>query len=302
MSEQIPPPKSDKKKKDKNPATKPVYIRIPFSKMFDKESPSSAKFDQKITSLYKLIDRVPSCGDGNDLRKRKSYIMSYNTETNNANWVYEILNESTLEERCKENISFGKNKLENKECNQGHLAAAANHRWCQEAYHDTFLMSNMTPQNKSLNEGMWSMLEQYCRDFVEDDSVRNVHVYTGPFYQNNHSEEAATNKVKAVPFQFFKVVIVEKKNGTVEEPECYVMPNKKLEDGGQLEAGTSKKDLLKDFKVSTNTFDNDYPFKFIERDDKFDVTLKKTVELKGEYGHGQLHSFNIDVILTPPRT
>ncbi|KAF4116424.1 hypothetical protein G5714_003913 [Onychostoma macrolepis] len=54
--------------------------------------------------------------------------MSYDTETKNAEWVYEILNESTLENTWKEHMSFGRNELENTDYQQGHLAAAANHR------------------------------------------------------------------------------------------------------------------------------------------------------------------------------
>lgn len=309
----------NKKKKQKNPATKPVYIRIPFSEMFGKVPSSRA--DNSVRSLYKLVDRVPSYAGSvpSEIRKRKSYIMSYNRETNNADWVYEILNKSILENKCKEQMSFGKNELENKDCNQGHLAAVANHRWCQEAYHDTFLMSNMIPQNKSLNNDMWSTLEKYCRDFVKGDTVRNVHVYTGPFYpekkkKRNERVKLKPNeinplKVKAVPTHFFKVIIVENKDGTVEEPECYVMANEKPEHEGKLDEdkGSNKeaklvKELLKKFKVNIDKFDEEYPFKFIERNTKYDVLIKTMVKLTGEDGNGESHSIDIDVIYTPSNT
>ncbi|XP_058624588.1 endonuclease G, mitochondrial-like [Onychostoma macrolepis] len=230
-----------------------AYIQIPLSVMSGKEStsnknqlishedesPSSPVEGQKYEINYKLIDGFPSCAEEKNkekIRKRKSYVMSYDTETKNAEWVYEILNESTLENTCKEHMSFGKKELENRDYQQGHLAAAANHRWCQEAYHDTYLMSNMIPQLSALNQGMWKSLEEYCRQLAEPGC--NVHVYTGPLYlcknkkgdyvrvldpkNPNNSEE------KAVPTHLFKVIIVEK-NGRVEEPKCYVMPNKKQE-------------------------------------------------------------------------
>uniref|UniRef100_A0A8C1WL13 Uncharacterized protein n=1 Tax=Cyprinus carpio TaxID=7962 RepID=A0A8C1WL13_CYPCA len=155
---------------------------------------------------------------------KKSYVMLYDTAKKNAKWVYEILNKSTVPYHYKKvtfrkdnNIDDDKQALnstkgfKDKDYVRGHLAAAANHMWCQEAYNDTYLISNMTPQIKSINNGIWKTLEYYCRNIIyNDDRVRNVHVYTGPLYLNN---EGLTMEEKAVPTHYFKVVIVENVNG-----------------------------------------------------------------------------------------
>lgn len=208
-----------------------AYIQIPILVWSGNESTSSPVEVQNGNSKYKLIEGFPS---RDEIRKRKSYVMSYNTNTKNANWVYEILNERTLENKCKEQMSFGKNKL-NADYQQGHLAAVANHRWCQEAYHDTYLMSNMIPQLSDLNQGMWKTLEEYCRDLAKTGC--NVHVYTGPLYLEKRKDDYVpkpnptnpnNSEEKAVPTHLFKVIIVEK-NGTVEKLESYMMPNEKSE-------------------------------------------------------------------------
>uniref|UniRef100_A0A673IYI1 Uncharacterized protein n=1 Tax=Sinocyclocheilus rhinocerous TaxID=307959 RepID=A0A673IYI1_9TELE len=205
-----------------------AYIQIPLSVMSgnestsdenqlisnDDESSSSLVEGQNVTFNYKLIEGFPSRAE---IRIRKSYVMSYNTETKNAEWVYEILNKSTLDKKCKENISFGKNELENKDDEQGHLAAAANHTWCQEAYHDTYLMSNMIPQLSALNKTKWKTLENRCRKLVKPDC--NVHVYTGPLYLKKEKDDYVrvpspknpnNSEEKAEPTHVFKVIIVEK--------------------------------------------------------------------------------------------
>ncbi|KAK9978574.1 hypothetical protein ABG768_020319 [Culter alburnus] len=225
----------------KNKST--TCICIPFKKMFG--SNSTSVLGENVNSNYKLIDGLPSNNEEStpsnesteiEIRKRKSYVISFDKDKNNAIWVYEILNISTLPLYKK--LTFIKDKEDKdepprpdsdvKNYERGHLAAAANHRWCQEAYKDTFYFSNMTPQVKILNKGLWKILENECRKKAAKDSVNNVHVYTGPLYQTDSSKYKVVFD-KVVPTDYFKVIIVENKNGTVEEPKCYLMPNDESE-------------------------------------------------------------------------
>ncbi|XP_048035879.1 uncharacterized protein LOC125261344 [Megalobrama amblycephala] len=233
-------------KKDKST----TCIFIPFTQMFDSYSISMSCDDDD--SNYKLIDGLPSKIKKDtderteiDIRKRKSYVMSFDKKTNNALWVYEILNIHTLPFLKKQGFIKGdepdypvRSNTSVMNCEKGHLAAAANHKWCQEAYKDTFYLSNMTPQVKILNKGLWKMLEKECRNKRLKDSVRNVHVYSGPLFLT----ESSKYKVKfdkVVPTHYFKVIIVENEKGRVEEPECYLMPNDESE--YQEESKDSKK-------------------------------------------------------------
>ncbi|XP_051743117.1 uncharacterized protein LOC127508786 [Ctenopharyngodon idella] len=188
-----------------------IYIRIPLSEIFHNRG--GVQEDQNIRSKYKLKDGLPS---DTNLRRKKSYVMAFNSETRNANWVYEILNRSTTADNYVKPKTFGH------DYHRGHLAAAANHRWCEEAVNDTYLNSNLVPQHKHLNNRIWKKLEYYCRNKVNQD-VLNVHVYTGPLYLS--AMYYPKLREKTVPSHLFKVVIVENEDGTVKEPECYMIPN-----------------------------------------------------------------------------
>ncbi|XP_056610127.1 endonuclease G, mitochondrial-like [Triplophysa dalaica] len=196
---------------EQNFCKQPQYIRIPFSDMSE-ENPEKGEIVSTNTP-YKLINGYPS---ENEIRKRKSYVMSYNNVTNNADWVYEIFNASTLADNCEKELKLGDTNY-----HKGHLAAAANHKWCLEALNDASLFSNKAPQQKNLNQSTCKKLENNCREIAKYETVRNLHVYTGPLYP----EELTMKGVKALPSHFFKVIIVEDHNGTVIQPFCFLVPN-----------------------------------------------------------------------------
>lgn len=173
------------------PNSQNAYIRIPLSVMFKNESSSQGKVksEAKDRPTYKLIDSIPFL---REVRKKKSYVMLYNSQTRNATWVYEILNKSTLAgtQSRRRDLKFKDEQFEPlyeaaniEECDeseyeQGHLASAANHKWCQEAYEDTFILSNIAPEVPYLNQNLWKQLENHCQAKINNsDDIRNVHVY-----------------------------------------------------------------------------------------------------------------------------
>uniref|UniRef100_A0A673FM36 Uncharacterized protein n=1 Tax=Sinocyclocheilus rhinocerous TaxID=307959 RepID=A0A673FM36_9TELE len=248
------------------------YICIPLS-MFGSESTTESpdantnadqNADTNSNYTYKLIDTFSSNTQCHMYRK-KSYVMLYDTDKKNAKWVYEILNKSTVPFHYKkvtfkkdDKIDEDKQALNSKkgfkdtDYVRGHLAAAANHMWCQEANKDTYLISNMTPQLKSINNGIWKTLAHYCRSIIYEDEVRNVHVYTGPLYLN--SNEESTMEGKAVPTHYFKVVIVENVNGKA-KVECYMVENKKKESETTDNISTDNQKKKRERKhIKKNTF------------------------------------------------
>uniref|UniRef100_A0A671Q2C9 Uncharacterized protein n=1 Tax=Sinocyclocheilus anshuiensis TaxID=1608454 RepID=A0A671Q2C9_9TELE len=202
-----------------------VYIRIPFSIMSGNESPSSTDTVVPNDSpTYKLIDGVPNL---TEIRKRKSYAI----ET--LKQEVERLNVFSVDQSIHPFYQTSKDLYQDPYV-RGHLAAAANHRWCQKALEDTFLMSNISPQHADLNNGRWKSLEQKYNRKAQDDKndIRNVHVYSGPLYlprENNSSVENYKEMGgKAVPTHFCKVIIKEHNDGKV-KLRCYRMPNGILE-------------------------------------------------------------------------
>ncbi len=258
-------------------------IYIPLTKLFLNEPTAADAVVQNVRSPYKLIDGFPS---DTDIRKRKSYTMSFSNVTNNAEWVYEILNRETLVDNCKKLKPFGP------DYHKGHLAAAGNHRWCREANNDTYLISNIIPQHKKLNQSIWKTSEILCREKAEK---YNVHVYSGPIYLSKDTGGVYTRvpnpsemdrlEVKTIPTHLFKVIIVEYEDGTVEKPECYVMPNEEPE----------YEDLI-DYKCEIEYIEKVSGLTFIKRCHNANMTDHiKSVTLQGECLKEELRTANIKV-------
>ena len=88
---------------------------------------------------------------------------------------------------------------------RGHLAP--NHaialRYGVEAQIETFLCSNIVPQNPALNQGPWRLLEEtISHDWANENE--EVWVITGPLY--DHEIEMMGSKVE-IPDAFFKIVV-----------------------------------------------------------------------------------------------
>ena len=61
----------------------------------------------------------------------------------------------------------------------GHNAPASWHKDNIEDYTETFLFSNITPQNYGLNSGYWLLLETLCKSFNNNNQLTNIHIFTG---------------------------------------------------------------------------------------------------------------------------
>uniref|UniRef100_A0A672Q688 Uncharacterized protein n=1 Tax=Sinocyclocheilus grahami TaxID=75366 RepID=A0A672Q688_SINGR len=240
---------------------------------------------RNIESRYKLIDGVPETENMfNEIRKRKSYVMSFNHQTRNANWVYEILNRDTTPENPAEASPFRQTY------HRGHLAAAANHWWCWEAIDDANVIDNKVPQHRTLNTGPWRTLERDCREAATaQNNIRNVHVYSGPLYLRDMVPR--TLEGKRLPSHFFKVIIEENEDGTVNQLQCCKMPN------GNLPGENLSTDIYRTIEeIQRNS-----GLTFIERRPNVGqnaIASEITVTLRGEDGNVQ-RAANIQVTTSP---
>ncbi|XP_056305925.1 nuclease EXOG, mitochondrial-like [Danio aesculapii] len=275
-----------------------IGVKIPLSEKFGREATSEQT--GTVTSDYKLIDECPS---GKEIRNKKAYVMSYDKSTKNAEWVYEVLNHETLVKNYVACCHFAKS-LNIQGYDRGHLAAAANHRWCQEAYNDTFYRANMSPQDSKLNRGLWKALEYTCRDKINEIKIRNVHVYTGPILDSKSATQRSKVSTKVVPDYFYKVIIEENHDGTVSEPICYVISNDKskiIDDiRSRKETNVPMHDFLRRYKTSVKDLENISGLSFcmwavqIHRDEIRRVTWT------GEDGRGESRSATVEVRISIP--
>lgn len=171
------------------------------------------------------------------LLTRIAYLVSYNSETRIPNWVsWRLTKEHTVGPYSRAGVpyydengsAFGigyvsvesiKNgyflDLESDEPRQslsdwsrdfnmshGHMCPAADNRWDKSAMNQSFLLTNMCPQDEKLNGGAWQKLEEKCRAWANKYGC--IYIVAGPIFFDSPSR--FLGKI-AIPDAFFKVVL-----------------------------------------------------------------------------------------------
>nr|XP_032802644.1 endonuclease G, mitochondrial [Petromyzon marinus] len=182
------------------------------------------------------------------LRSRTAYLVSYDARTRTPAWVLEKLDSAGLRgDATRQDCEFLEDEsvhafhratnidFRGSGYDRGHMAAAANHKASREAMRDTFLLTNIVPQNPQMNQNAWNDLEQYCRGLTKQ--YAHVYVCTGPLYLPRREVDGKTyvryevigpNTV-AVPTHLFKLLILQKNaEGGDVELRAFVMPNEPI--------------------------------------------------------------------------
>lgn len=87
---------------------------------------------------------------------------------------------------------------------RGHMAPAGDMKWSRDAMADSHYLTNMCPQDHSINSGRWSTLESKCRQWAKRDSA--IIIITGPVLSDEITRTIGASRV-AVPERFFKVLL-----------------------------------------------------------------------------------------------
>ena len=154
------------------------------------------------------------------IKKRFSYVVSYNHDTKQPNWVAWRIDKQHVEAGNLPRAEFiddddmpdpksYRSDYYNSGYDKGHMCPAGDNKWNEKAMQDCFLMTNMCPQNHSLNAGVWNSIEQQCRSWAK--KYGSVYVVCGPIFLNKQQRKIGKNKV-LVPDAFFKVVLRMGKN------------------------------------------------------------------------------------------
>lgn len=86
----------------------------------------------------------------------------------------------------------------------GHLCPAGDNKWSKAAINQSFLMTNMCPQDEKLNQGDWRILEERCRKWAQH--YGDIYIVAGPLFYNGEQRTIGENNI-SVPDAFFKVVL-----------------------------------------------------------------------------------------------
>ena len=144
----------------------------------------------------------------------KGYSLSYHETYEQAEWVaYELkrahLSNTNLKRpyfEIDKAVSTGAAHWRNYKrsgYDRGHLCPAGDRRYSKEAHDETFLTSNISPQEHGFNSGIWNTLEQKVRYWAQ--KYDGVFVVTGGILEDN-LKTIGEEKV-AVPKQFYKVIL-----------------------------------------------------------------------------------------------
>lgn len=159
----------------------------------------------------------------------QGYSLSYSEPHEQAEWVAYELKKSHLskshfqrpyfevDHAVKTGAASWKN-YKNSGYDRGHLCPAGDRNYSQQAHDETFLTSNISPQDRDFNAGIWNALEQKVRYWARQ--FDGVYVVTGGVLKGE-LETIGSERV-AVPKLFYKIVY----DPENEKMIAFLMPNK----------------------------------------------------------------------------
>ncbi|MBO7116005.1 MAG: DNA/RNA non-specific endonuclease [Prevotella sp.] len=90
---------------------------------------------------------------------------------------------------------------------RGHMCPAGDNKWNRTAQEQTFLMTNICPQNHNLNKNAWNDLEQLCRTWAR--RYDRIYIVCGPVLRGTNHKTIGRERSRriTVPEAFYKVVL-----------------------------------------------------------------------------------------------
>ena len=164
---------------------------------------------------------------------REGYALGYKAAWKTARWVtYRLTDDEVLtqvtrraDEFAPDPLIVGGPQLEDYRgsgYDRGHLAPAADMKWSRQAMTECFYLSNMVPQDRGNNAGIWNEIENTVRGFACAEG--SVFVVTGPITSNPPVLSVGRGRV-AVPTELWKVVYDET---PPEKMIGFIVPNRNV--------------------------------------------------------------------------
>ena len=159
------------------------------------------------------------------------FTLSYNEPYEQAEWVAYVLDKSHLtyddrkrpyfiEDPFVSSKSADWRNYKGSGYDRGHLVPAGDRRFSLQAYNETFYTSNISPQNREFNAGIWNDLEQQTRRWAKQYGT--LYVFTGGVLEKGLEEIGEENV--DVPDHFYKI-IARKKDDKI-YTLSFLIPNK----------------------------------------------------------------------------
>ncbi len=165
--------------------------------------------------LQELPDFLPLSSTGQVI-DHKYFWLSYDEEHEQAEWTAHVLTKEQLELpwvdrqgdfRPDDKVSTGSATpadYRNSGYDRGHLVPAADMAYDADAMRATFVMSNISPQARNFNGGVWRELEELTRNWAK--KYKKLYVISGPVLSKPVKGYLGENKV-SIPSAYFKVLL-----------------------------------------------------------------------------------------------
>ncbi|MEX0998158.1 MAG: DNA/RNA non-specific endonuclease [Flavobacteriaceae bacterium] len=197
-------------------------------------------FDKtKTEEVYQEVDQKDSNFDDSflphsttgELVHHQFYSLSYSSKHKQAEWVAYTLHPRHLSDNSFKRPYFEIDKkikggsadwrnYRGSGSDRGHLCPAGDRRFSYEAYAETFLTSNASPQDSKFNAGVWNRLEIQIRQWVP--KTGELYIITGGVLKDG-LKTIGKDKV-SIPDYFFKVVMGY--DETTPKAIAFLIPNK----------------------------------------------------------------------------
>ena len=177
------------------------------------------------------FDYLPTSTTGQVIH-HEYYSLSYSEEHEQAEWVAYVLRRDSLNKPWQQRrdrfsadpmIRTGSatdSDYRNSGYDRGHLVPAADMAFNPTAMKETFYLSNVSPQSRNFNQGVWRELEELTRDWAK--KYQELYVVSGPVLTEPPKGAIGTNEV-SIPAAYYKVLL------DISDPElkgiAFLLPN-----------------------------------------------------------------------------
>ena len=220
------------------------------------------------------FDFLPSSTTGAVIN-HSHFALSYNEPYEQAEWVaYTLKREHLTKDQRKRPYFIEDPKVKTKSADwrnykgsgydRGHLCPAGDRKFSEQAYNETFYTSNISPQDRAFNAGIWNRLEMQVRLWAKQHG--EIFVVTGGVLENG-LEEIGEEDVD-VPRYYYKILARQEDNST-----------KML---GFLFLGKESTKPLREFAVTVDEIEERTGIDFFEKlSDKVEADLESTIDVTG---------------------
>ncbi|MDW8295380.1 MAG: DNA/RNA non-specific endonuclease [Raineya sp.] len=209
------PKKSTSEKENKQKEIEQEFEATSEKKGQKNEDSQTGNTNSKKRNDYKDLE-IPKSPYNDEIIRHTYFTLAYVEEHEQARWVAYKMTAKNLERNVtrSQEVFYPDKKVSTGSAlpldyagsgfDRGHLAPAGDFTGNETMMHETFVMSNISPQYPLFNRETWRLLEEKVRDWGEKKG--DLYIVTGPILKGNMPKIGKKNKI-SVPPAYYKVIL-----------------------------------------------------------------------------------------------